>query len=47
MTNPPIVIQSNQNNSVNSSNTYTTINSTVKSHDEIAKMLTQSHSGSM
>lgn len=46
LTNPPIVIQSNQNNSVNSSNTQ--VNSTaVKSHDEIAKMLTQSHSGSM
>ena len=46
LTNPPIVIQSNQNNSVNSSNTQ--VNQTaVKSHDEIAKMLTSSHSGSM
>jgi hypothetical protein len=44
LTNPPIVIQSNQNNSVNSSNTQ--VNQTaVKSHDEIAKMLTNSHAG--
>ena len=44
LTNPPIVIQSNQNNSVNSSNTQ--VNQTaIKSHDEIAKMLTSSHSG--
>ena len=46
LTNPPIVIQSNQNNSVNSSNTQVQATA-VKSHDEIAKMLTQSHSGSM
>ena len=46
LTNPPVVIQSNQNNSVNSSNTQ--VNSTaIRSHDEIAKMLTSSHSGSM
>ena len=46
LTNPPVVIQSNQNNSVNSSNTQ--VNQTaIKSHDEIAKMLTSSHSGSM
>ena len=42
LTNPPIVIQSNQNNSVNSSNIL--INqTTVRSHDSIANDLTNTH----
>lgn len=41
-----VVVQSNQNNSSNSSNTQ--VNQTaVRSHDEIAKSLTSSHSGGM
>lgn len=39
----PIVIQSNQNNSVNSSNTQVQ-QTAVRSHDEIARELTSSHS---
>ena len=42
LTQPPIVIQSNQNNSVNSSNTQ--VNQTaVRSHDSIANDLTSTH----
>ena len=42
LTQPPIIIQSNQNNSVNSSNTQ--VNQTaVKSHDSIANDLTNTH----